>query len=347
MKNQQRIAIAAMLLAATLAVGVNIAGDDTKQVGGGTAVKTNLPPVTSAKLTIKDEPQPEGSGISIIRRHMDPVAGELKTEVVFKDGVGTRERNNFGKITKLLYEAKNGSSIERIFVSRDKVITRFKDRNGRLEREVIRESGKSFVVEHLADGTQLTWTPAGPSGKPAVFYEDGKTVRVQVVADGGPTYGPFEVFTRDGKRIYDMTISNNYGDRGWHVRYYRPDGKTVWFEQHWVFPTSEPALRQARDYSETGSLVREVLPSGEVQPDKKADAPMEAKDYKLGAASAPKAVPPAMLEKGRAAPDANAQIPQDDLQRIISRPAPNFFPVKDYLSYILPNEEVLDKLANM
>ncbi len=343
--NQQRIAVAAMLFAAVLALAATISGDGAS-TGETVAVDTTTT-ITAPKRTIKDEPQPEGSGISVIRRHVDPVAGELKTEVVFKDGVGTRERNNFGKITKLLYEAKNGSSVERIFVSRDKVLTKFKDRNGKLEREVIRENGNVIVVEHLADGRQLTWSPKGPSGKPAVFHEDGKTVRVQVVTEGGPTYGPFEVFSRDGKRLYDMTIVNNYGDRSWHVRYYRGDGKTLWFEQHWVFPSSEPALRQARDYSESGSLVREVLPSGEVQPDKKADAPMEAKDYNRGTVSAPKAVAPAMLEKGRATPDASAKIPQDDLQRIITRPTPDFFPVKDYLTQILPNEEVLDKLANM
>ena len=341
--SRTRIAVTALLLAAVTAIGVNVFGGDTKT---DTIVAENSAPAAQpSKLKIKNEAQPEGSGISMIRRHTDEVVGELKTEVIYKHGKGTRERNAFGKITKLLYEKNDGSSIERIAVSREKMVTKFTDKTGRLEREVIREGTSVLVIEHHADGKKTFWTPAGPTGKPAVFHEDGKTVHVQVVAEGGPTYGPFEVFTRDGTRIYDMTIANNYGDRNWHVRYYRGDGKTLWFEQHWVFPSSEPALRQARDYSETGSLVREVLPSGEVQPDKKADAPMEAKDYKSGTVTATNAVPPAMLEKGRATPTANA-MPQDDLQRLLSRPAPSFFPFKDYLTMIAPNEEVLDNLAN-
>lgn len=342
----RRLLMAVVALAVITLANVTVFGDSglLSMLSGKSDVASKTSP---AKATIKNEPRDERSGVSLIRRHIDAIEVEIKTEVVFKDGVGTRERNNFGKVTKLLFEAKNGSSIERVFIARDKTVTRFKNREGKLEREVIREGERVNVVEHLPNGNKLYWSPKGPTGKPTVYFDDGKSIYIQVTADGGPTYGPFDVFTRGGQRVYNMLLQNNSGDKTLHVQYFRADGK-LWFEQFWVYPTSEPALRQARDYDETGSLVREVLPSGEVQPDKDAKAPMAAKDYNRGTVTATNPVPELMLEQGRNNQNATDNaLPQDPLRRIVSRPLPSIEAMRAYLTYSLPDESVLDKLAEI
>lgn len=318
-------------------------GGDDKGKTESKAAEQASPAPAQPKVKITESLRDEASGERLRRHHKDEFGFEFKTEVMFKGATGTRERNRMGRVSKLEVVFENGKRMERVVVD-GKPVSKFYEKD-RLVREITRqESVVISIVEHKEDGSKLFWRPASEKfGNAVLYFEDGKTARLTIPDKGNSHAGPFEIHSREGKLVYRQVVSSAWNDRHADVTFYRADGTTVWYEQSWVFPAGSPVLRQVREYSENGSLVREVLPSSAVRPDTDANAPMELKEYKDGTVIGTTALSPDLMSRTRQTPAPNAVAPTDPLERILSRPTDNLTHLLSIIQQQMPDESLLDK----